>query len=167
MRYYLTGFMGSGKSYLGMLWAADNGFAFYDLDHLIEAEERMTVNDIFFKNGEAYFREKEAAVLRNTEILDNCIIACGGGTACYFDNMDWMNKNGTSIFLDETADNIYHHVINDKKPRPLLLIHSGISLKEFIQNKLAERKPFYEKASIILPASQLHRNGFSIVQKLM
>jgi shikimate kinase len=121
MRIFLIGFMGAGKSYLGKQWAEDNGMLFYDLDTLIEIEERKTIEKIFSENSEAYFRELEAAVLRNTERFDNAIIACGGGAACFFDNMHWMNKNGVTVFLNETIENIFHHLINDKKQRPLLL----------------------------------------------
>jgi shikimate kinase len=75
MRIFLVGFMGVGKSFLGRLWAEDNNFPFYDLDTLIEEEERATIDKIFAEKGEAYFREREAAVLRNTERFENAIIA--------------------------------------------------------------------------------------------
>ncbi|MCY7290920.1 MAG: shikimate kinase [Ferruginibacter sp.] len=118
MRIFLIGFMGAGKSFLGKLWADDNGIPFYDVDTLIEEEERMSISEIFSTFGEAYFREKEAAVLRNTDRFENAIIACGGGAPCYFDNMQWMNKNGITVFLNETEEQIYHHIKNDKKARP-------------------------------------------------
>lgn len=163
MRIFLTGFMGAGKSYLGKLWAEDNNVPFYDLDTLIEEEERTTIEKIFVENGEAYFREREAALLRNTERFENAIIACGGGVPCFFDNMNWMNKNGTTVFLNETIENIFHHLINDKKQRPLLLSRTPDDLQNIIKEKLEERLPFYNQSKIILTTENLHRNGFKFV----
>lgn len=159
--------MGSGKSFLGKLWAEDNAIPFYDLDLLIEQEERMTIEKIFSTYGEDYFREKEAAVLRNTDRFENGIIACGGGTPCYFDNMQWMNKNGITVFLNETVLQIHHHIMNDKKVRPLIYAQDPATLLTFIENKLQVRKPFYEQCQLMLKPDQLNRNGFSIIETLL
>jgi len=167
MRIFLIGFMGAGKSFLGKLWADDNGFPFYDVDTLIEKEERMSISEIFSTFGEAYFREKEAAVLRNTDRFENAIIACGGGAPCYFDNMQWMNKNGITVFLNETEEQIYHHIKNDKKARPLIISQDQTALQDFIKNKLLERKPFYNRCQLILNPDQLNRNGFKVIESLM
>lgn len=161
MRIFLIGFMASGKSFLGRLWADDNNMPFYDLDLLIEEEERMSVEKIFSTYGEDYFREKEAAVLRNTDRFENAIIACGGGTPCFFDNMQWMNKNGLTVFLNESIEQIYHHIKNDKKIRPLITAQDGTDLQEFIKNKLSERTPVYNECKLILNPHQLNRNGFT------
>ncbi len=166
MRIFLNGFMGSGKSFLGKLWAEDNGIPFYDMDVLIEEEERMSIEKIFASKGEDYFREKEAAILRNTDRFEHAIIACGGGTPCYFDNMHWMNKNGITVFLNETPNQIYHHIINDKKVRPLIQSQDQTTLLTFIENKLEVRKPFYQECQLILNPDQLNRNGFREIEKL-
>jgi shikimate kinase len=163
MLIFLTGFMGSGKSFLGKQWAVDNNIPFYDLDELIETEERTTIEKIFATKGEAYFREREAAILRNTERFENAIIACGGGVPCFFDNMHWMNKNGVTVFLNEAVENIFHHLINDKSNRPLLKAGTAEELKIFINQKLNERLPFYNQCKIIMPAAQLNRNGFNYI----
>lgn len=163
MRIYLTGFMGAGKTFLGKLWAEDNSLSFFDLDLLIEDEERMSVEKIFSTYGEDYFREKEAAVLRNTDRFDDCIIACGGGTPCFFDNMQWMNKTGVTVFLNESPENIFHHIINEKKMRPLLKSQTAESLPVFIEEKLNERIPFYSQSKISLPSEHLNRNGFNFI----
>ena len=167
MRIFLIGFMGAGKSFLGKLWADDNGIPFYDLDTLIEEEERISIEKIFSTYGEDYFREKEAAVLRNTDRFQNAIIACGGGAPCYFDNMQWMNKNGITVFLNETEEQIYHHIKNDNKVRPLISLQSQTDLQAFIKNKLLERKPFYNQCQVILNAHQLNRNGFKEIESLI
>ena len=163
MRIYLTGFMGAGKTFLGKLWAEDNSLSFFDLDLLIEDEERMSVEKIFSTYGEDYFREKEAAVLRNTDRFDDCIIACGGGTPCFFDNIQWMNKTGVTVFLNESPENIFHHIINEKKMRPLLKSQTAESLPVFIEEKLNERIPFYSQSKISLPSEHLNPNGFNFI----
>lgn len=165
MRIFLNGFMGAGKSFLGKLWAEDNGLPFYDLDRLIEEEERMSIEKIFLTYGENYFREKEAAVLRNTDRFTKCVIACGGGTPCFFDNILWMNKNGITVFLDEAPENIYHHIINDKQCRPLLKATPTETLMSLISEKLTERLPYYGQCKITLHPGQLNRNGFAEIRK--
>lgn len=167
MKIFLIGFMGSGKSYLGKLWADANQLPFYDLDYLIEEDERMTVDKIFATYGEDYFREKEAAALRNTDRFTNSIIACGGGTPCYFDNMHWMNKNGVTVFLNETEDNIYKNVQNDKKVRPLTLGQDEKNLRSFITNKLKDRFTFYNQSKITLLSHQLSEEGFAIIENYL
>jgi shikimate kinase len=167
MKIFLIGFMGSGKSYLGKLWADANQLPFYDLDALIEEEERMTIDKIFTTYGEDYFREKEAAALRNTDKFTNVIIACGGGTPCYFDNMHWMNKNGITVFLNETEANIYNHVQNDKKVRPLILGQDQKDLQSFITAKLKDRFPFYEQSQTTLHSHQLNKEGFTFIQNCL
>lgn len=163
MRIFLIGPPGAGKTYLGKIWAADNGLGFYDLDQLIGEEERMSIESIFSEFGESYFREKEAAVLRNTDRFDHCIIACGGGTPCFFDNMDWMNRNGCTVFLDESPGNIFHHLINDKTQRPLLKGRTGDELKNFLGEISAERMPYYQRSQIRITSENLHRAGFDII----
>ena len=166
MRIFLTGFMGSGKTYLGKIWAEDAGLSFYDLDNLIEEEERMTVAKIFEVYGESYFREREAAVLRNTDRFENCIIACGGGTPCFFDNADWMKRNGKTVFLNESPENIFHHLINDKSGRPLLPLNRE-ELRSFIKEKTRERMSFYSNADITIEPEHLNRNGFNDILKIL
>ncbi len=167
MKIFLIGFMGSGKSYLGKRWADANKLPFYDLDALIEEDERMTVDKIFEIYGEDYFREKEAAVLRNTDKFTDAIIACGGGTPCYFDNMHWMNKNGVTVFLNETEDNIYNHIQKDKKVRPLILGQDQKDLLSFIATKLKDRFPFYEQSQTTLHSHQLNKEGFAIIENYL
>ena len=165
MRIFLTGLPGSGKTYLGKLWADDNGLSFYDLDELIEQEERMSIEKIFALNGEDYFREKEAAVLRNTDRFENCIVACGGGTPCFFDNAEWMNRNGITVFLDEDRTTVLHHLLNDKKTRPLLQGKAPADLIHWLEAKYTERFPFYSRCQISLLPAQLNRNGFDHIIK--
>ena len=157
--------MGAGKSFLAETWGKIHSIPFFDLDELIEEEERTTVENIFATFGEDYFREREAAVLRNTDRLEKCIIACGGGTPCYFDNIQWMNKNGVTVFLNESEKNIYDHLRNDKKVRPLLIDQNKDVLQAFIKNKLADRISFYNQSQIVLPSHQLNNDGYVVIEK--
>ena len=165
MKIFLIGFMGAGKSFFGEWWGKAHSIPFFDLDKLIEEEERTTVENIFSTFGEDYFREREAAVLRNTDRFEKCIIACGGGTPCYFDNMHWMNKNGVTVFLNESEINIYNHLKNDKKIRPLIIEQDEKTLKQFIRNKLEERNSFYNECRLVFTGDQLNKDGFAVIQK--
>ena len=165
MKIFLIGFMGAGKSFLGKLWGEMNAIPFYDLDTLIEQEERKTVENIFEIYGEDYFREREAAVLRNTDRFENCIIACGGGTPCFFDNMHWMNKTGVTVFLNETESNIYDHIKKDDTIRPLINNQDEETLRLFIKNKLQSRIAFYNQSQLVLQSHQLNKEKFLIISK--
>lgn len=158
MKIFLIGFMGSGKTYWGKLWAAKSGLQFFDLDEEIELEEDKTIAEIFEKNGELYFREKETKTLQSFSKKDNCIIACGGGTACFNDNMQWMNQNGTTVYLYATADEILKRVINEQDKRPLIKDFSPGKLKDFITKKIEEREIFYSMAKIILPVATINES---------
>ena len=164
MKIFLVGFMGAGKSFLGKIWGEAHSLPFFDLDKLIEDEERSTVENIFATFGEDYFREREAAVLRNTDRMENCIIACGGGTPCYFDNMNWMNKIGITVFLNESEVKIYNHLKNDDKVRPLIMLQDEKTLQSFIKTKLNDRMAVYNKSQIILQSHQLAKDGFAIIE---
>lgn len=160
---FLIGFMGSGKTYWGEIWARQKGVKFYDLDALIEEKEGKTVAAIFEKDGEDHFRIIETISLKTFEERTNCIIACGGGTACFNDNMQWMNDHGTTIYLAATPQYIYDRVWDDKEKRPLIKKHNEAELLFFIEQKLKEREPFYKKAKLTLPVTELDENSLSII----
>ena len=166
MRIYLVGFMGSGKSYLGKLWAAANNLSFYDLDELIKQKENkignnnFQITDIFENKGEQYFRAIESQTLKETTQLNNAIIACGGGTACFNNNMTLMNENGTTVFLQATTDMLYKNLLPQKNKRPLLANINNNDLLAFIQQKLDERLHYYALSKVILNSEELNINGF-------
>ena len=160
---FLIGFMGSGKTYWGNIWAKQSGLAFYDLDEVIEKKEGKTISAIFEKEGEDHFRKMEAIALRTFAETDNCVIACGGGTACFNDNMQWMNANGKTIYLLATPQYIFDRVLDDKEKRPLIKKHNEAELVFFIEQKLKEREPFYNQAQIILPVTELNEESLSTI----
>jgi shikimate kinase len=160
MKIFLIGFMGSGKSHWGKLWAEENELGFYDLDQEIENAEQKTILEIFEINGETYFRKQESEALRKMADHDKCIIACGGGTACFDNNIEWMNKNGLSIYLHASPLELMQTIIREKDKRPLLKYIDEAELLFFIEKKLEERKYFYEQAKIQLRAGLLNHQIF-------
>ena len=115
MLFFLLGFMGSGKSHWGKLWAAEYKLGFIDMDEEIEINERKTVSEIFDSKGEEYFRSLEADLLRTYEKLGSSIIACGGGTPCYHDNMKWMNEHGLTIYLSAKPEEILRRLMKTQQ----------------------------------------------------
>jgi shikimate kinase len=158
--YFLTGFMGSGKSHWGKIWAAGNQLSFLDLDEVIEAGEGATIAAIFETKGEDYFRNIEAAALRSCAGLENTIIACGGGTPCFHDNMRWMNAHGTTIYIACTSEEILDRVFLEKEKRPLLKKLSKAELLFFIEQKVKERESFYTKARYTVQSGVLTQYSF-------
>jgi shikimate kinase len=114
MIIFLIGFMGTGKTHWGKIWAAKTGLPFFDLDDVIEEQENKTIAAIFEQDGESYFRQRETAVLQSFSGYQNSIISCGGGTACFNNNMQWMNDNGTTVYLSATAADIIKRVIDER-----------------------------------------------------
>lgn len=159
MKIFLIGFMGSGKTYWGKVWAQQSGLDFYDLDEIIEKKAGKSISAIFENEGEDHFRKMEAMALVEFAETKNGIIACGGGTASFQDNMQWMNENGTTIYLRAKPQYIYDRVLDDAEKRPLINKFSGAELLFFIEQKLKEREPFYNQAQVILQVNELNENS--------
>src|SRR5215216_4123806 len=154
MNVFLVGFMGSGKSTLGRLLAKQLHFTFIETDVLIEESEKLTINEIFKTKGEEYFRNKETEILHHLKLVDNCVIATGGGMPCFNNNMELINKSGTSVWLDvsekELEKRLHNNSFfgNDRSKRPKLAEFG--SLQQAIATLLEERKAFYAMANIRL-----------------
>ena len=108
---FLIGFMGSGKTYWGKKWSEKTGKEFFDTDDIIEQQQGITIAKIFATYGEDHFRNLETGVLKNMSLQNNFIIACGGGTPCFNDNITWMNQNGTSVYLQSSPEDILKRLI--------------------------------------------------------
>ncbi len=148
MRIFLTGFMGAGKSYLGRHLAGLLGFAFIDLDEVIEAKMQMSVSEVFERFGEQAFRQMEAQCLRSLANQSKIVVATGGGAPCFQGNMLWMNEHGVTIFFNATAELLAERLQPEKAARPLLAGLPDDALRDFIAAKLAERMPFYEQCHL-------------------
>ncbi len=162
---FLIGFMGSGKSYWGHIWAKEEGYNFYDLDTEVEKAFELPVEQIFEKHGEEKFREMERYHLRKFENSKKSLAACGGGAPCFFDNMDWMKQHGTIIYLKATPDYILERVMDETEKRPLLKKVNKSELLFFIQQKLKEREPVYLKADYVLEVEKLQKNSLEFLKK--
>jgi shikimate kinase len=148
-RIFLTGYMGCGKTTLGKKLASRLNCPFIDLDHVLEAQEGMTIADYFAAHGEAAFRVLESSVLKTTPYPDTVVVSTGGGLPCFFDNMDWMKAHGQVIYIKLNAKALAGRLENNKDDRPILRHKHGDELVAFIDEKLSEREPFYSQANII------------------
>lgn len=141
--------MGSGKTFLGKKLSEAMNCDFFDLDILIENEMEMSISDIFDKLGQESFRKKESEILKKNFFKKFCVVSTGGGTPCFFDNLDYMNQSGTTIFLDVDINVLSKRLWKEKGHRPLLnQIDSIIELEKFIQELMDKRKSFYAKSNI-------------------
>ncbi|MBB2151812.1 shikimate kinase [Pedobacter gandavensis] len=155
MKIFLIGFMGCGKSTLGRKLATKLGYDFIDLDHQIEMLAGMPIGEFFAAKGEPAFRVFESKTLKEFNYPDNCVVATGGGAPCYFDNMQWINENGLSVYIEMPPTALAKRLEGGKDKRPLLKDMNEDELIAFIAAKLEERNPFYQQANQIV-------NGISL-----
>jgi len=148
-RIFLIGFMGSGKSTIGKKLAAKLSCDFIDMDAYIEQKEGKTIAEIFKTKGENYFRSLEQNVLKSLCIMENVVISTGGGTPCFFDNMEVMNQSGYSVYLKLEAEKIIGRLKNGTGKRPLISNLTALELEQEIRERLKIREPFYNKAKMI------------------
>jgi shikimate kinase len=159
VKVFLIGFMGSGKTHWGQIWAEKTGLTFFDLDIRIEEAFQMTITDIFQKKGEEKFREMERYHLRKFESESNFILACGGGTPCFFDNLSWMKSEGKVFYLKARPDSILEKVMQETEKRPLIKNVNQSELLFFIEKKLGEREPYYAQADFTLGVETLNERS--------
>lgn len=151
MKIFLIGFMGSGKTHWGNLLSAKLHLPFRDLDSVIVEREKKTVSEIFSDKGEEYFRYMEKEVLE--EIVrehESFILSCGGGTPCFFNNIEFMKKSGKVIWLNTSIDVLKERLVKEKMSRPLIRDIDDDELKRYISRKLSERKLYYEQADLMV-----------------
>jgi shikimate kinase len=154
MKVYLIGFMASGKSTIGEALAKKLDFDFIDLDIYIEKKHNKTIKQIFELSGEDHFRLLESEALREVAALSgNFLIASGGGTSCFYNSIDFMNKTGVTVYLKMEVGELVARLIDSKTERPLLWGKSNQELNDYILRVLDERTKYYEKAKITVLAS--------------
>ena len=148
MKIYLVGLPGCGKSTLGKQLSKRLNIPFVDLDMAIEQREGIAVKDIFKQKGEDYFRKVESDTLKKvSEGLPEFIIATGGGAPVFFDNMEYMNRLGQTVFLDVPAREITNRILkSNKEERPLLARLAPDELKDQIEFLRSQRINFYNLA---------------------
>jgi shikimate kinase len=144
---FLVGFMGCGKTSWGRKLATGFGYEFIDLDHVLEAHTGITIGEYFSTHGEEEFRKLESQILKETAYKPNTIVSTGGGMPCFFDNMDWMNAHGQTLYIQLSPKALANRLENAKSSRPVLQGKKGEELITFIEHKLAEREGFYLQAT--------------------
>jgi len=160
MKIFLLGMMGSGKSYWKQHLAKMLKTGGYDLDFIIEAQEEKTISEIFKEDGEEYFRETEAKLLRLFGVKKIFVLATGGGTPCFHNNMKWMNEQGITIWIDEPFKVLIERLLKEKSHRPLISHLDEEGINEFLTNKYKERKPYYSQATYHLIGEEINLNNF-------
>ena len=154
MKIVLVGYMGAGKSTVGRALAEKSGLPFVDLDTEIEKEQGEKVSQIIFTRGELTFRQLERAKLEELLKKDRFVMSVGGGTPCYYDNIDLINRSALSIYLQLGVKELYHRLEGTQGERPLIAHQHGNELMEFIGKHLFERQQFYEKAIFTIQAGK-------------
>lgn len=148
----LVGYMGSGKSFISKLVAEKKALSFLELDEMIEKNAQMSIKMIFEKKGELYFRKLEHQLfLQQMESNLSFIISTGGGTPCYFNNHELLQREDCiSIYLKASVETLFHRLKNSREGRPLLAGLNDDELNEFIAKHLFERSYFYHQAQNIV-----------------
>ncbi len=158
--------MGSGKSTLGRNLAKHMDIEFIDLDRVIEKDLGLQISYVFREKGESFFREKEHAILTSLTCPNNTIIATGGGTPCFFNNHNYMNKMGSTIYLKITPIELYKRLKFDTK-RPLLY-NNKLNLQDFINEQLLEREKYYQMSDYTIESDGISVNDlYKLINKII
>lgn len=155
---FLIGYMASGKTTLGRALATETGLRFVDLDEYIESQAGKSVSHIFAEDGEARFRQLESLALRKLTATagDGVIVACGGGTPCFGDNMEYMNSVGTTVWLTTAPEVIIRRLVAERAKRPLVAsLSEGGELENYVIENLDRRAPHYSRSADRFDSSRL------------
>lgn len=152
---FLIGYMGCGKSTMGRALQKMTDLQFIDLDQYIEVRYHANVRDIFERYGEDGFRDIERRMLHEVGEFEDVVIACGGGTPCFFDNMEYMNSRGISVFLDTSIPKLHTRLMRGRHKRPLIADKNDEELREFIVKALEARMKWYSQAKVRFPSDLL------------
>ena len=139
--------MGAGKTTAAKRLAHRLGWDVVDTDALFEEKYKISIDDFFQKYDEPLYRKLESEILKSTKNLEHTVISTGGGTACFFDNMEWMNQHGTTVFMRISPESVVDRVLHSHHKRPLARGKSEAELMEFVSQHYASRMPFYEQAN--------------------
>lgn len=158
-KIFLIGLMGSGKSFWAKKMSKWVKSAGYDLDALIEMNEEKTIAEIFAEDGEDYFRKAETKILKWFKEKKKFVLATGGGTPCFNENIQWMKKEGVVIWLDESVEVLVQRLIKEKEHRPLIAKLNEQQIATFLQEQLVNRFSFYQQAHYRLASDQITESG--------
>jgi shikimate kinase len=149
MKIFLIGFMGSGKTHWGNLLSEKLGIRFFDLDEQVVEHAGKSIPEIFSSEGEEIFRLMEKDVLHLiSESHESFVMACGGGSPCYFNNIEYMNQSGTTVWINVPLQTLFERLVLEKEKRPLIKDLPDEQLKAFISKKFSDRRIYYEQATV-------------------
>lgn len=154
-RIVLVGFPGCGKSTVGKKLASKLSYGFVDLDNAIEEAYHLSIPEFFAKYGENGFRTCEQKVLTNKLSEDNIVISAGGGTPCFFQNMELINAHSISVYIQMVPQSLFHRLSHAKRARPLVQNMTPPELQQYIDSTLAIREPFYLQAHLTVKGESL------------
>lgn len=147
MKYFLVGYMACGKTRRGKQMAEELGIRFIDLDAYIVEREHRSIPEIFAIQGEGGFRNLETRYLREVcELYEEFVLSTGGGAPCFNANMEYMNSQGQTLFLNTDIEVIVERLIRGKQKRPIVSKLRDEEIYDFVVRHLQERIPFYRQA---------------------
>lgn len=152
--------MGAGKTTAAKRIATRLGWDVVDTDAMFEEKYRISIHDFFEKYDEHLFRKLESEVLKTTENMEHTVISTGGGLACFYDNMEWMNQHGTTVFMRISPEAAADRILHSKRKRPLTENKTEAELADYIRQHYAERLPFYEQAKITVKSEDFDLEAF-------
>lgn len=155
MRIYLMGYMGSGKTTLGRRLALSLGFSFLDLDDMFEDRYHISVVDFFEKYDEKAFRTLERSLLQETLNHDDVVVSTGGGTPCFFDNIDFITEAGISLYLYWEIPSLVERLKQVKRKRPLLKDLDEAELENTVTRQIEQRSVYYSQADYTIRMKHL------------
>jgi shikimate kinase len=156
MKIFLIGFMGCGKTHWGRILSQKLNVPFFDLDEKIAEHDGRSIVEIFAKEGEEYFRLLEKDILHLiTESHDSFVMACGGGTPCFYNSIDYLKKQGTVVWINCSTECLYQRLKEERDLRPIIKAIPEEDLKNFIIKKNSSRKIYYQQATVILPEEHI------------
>jgi len=161
----MVGFMGCGKTTWSRRLAAKLGWEFIDLDQVLEAQAGMTIAEYFSTFGEDDFRRLESEILKQTPYPQQAVVSTGGGLPCFFDNMEWMNAHGETVYIKLSPKTLADRLEKGKAKRPLLHGKHGDDLVAFIAERLAIRESFYSQATYTADGICLSPEGLEALVK--
>ncbi len=168
-RIFLIGFMGAGKTTLGSFLSKEYGYSFIDLDHYIEKRYFKSISQLFALHGEEGFRLLEQKILHEVAEIEKVVVATGGGTPCFFDNMECMLSKGVTVFIDVPTDELLIRLEKAKSKRPLLKDKNKEEIRAFIEESMLKRRSFYEKADLTIEGSLMytHKDIDNMAQEVL
>ena len=168
-RLFLVGYMGAGKTTLGKVLAKHLGLLFIDLDAYIENRYCKTISALFAEKGEEAFRRIEQQMLHEVGEFEQVLVSTGGGTPCFFDNMQYINTQGRSVYLRVSVEELAARLLQSRKQRPLIADKTQEELKAFVAEGLARRLLFYEQATVCFDAEvmETREDVSQLVERLL